>query len=192
MIPDGKTFALNMLAMNLRYADAGTQEEGGNNQGWQVERFQAVNDGSAGDAWCDDYISFIGLRSLADMLHVPYTVANAVYVFRSMRPTLEHHFFTPSDSCSVTKGGALLAGKWLSETERKATGRKPLPGWLVIYDWAHDGKPSHIEQIVSADDNGLNTCGGNTPGVDRSGPDGVHRKRRAYADVLGYVMLYQG
>lgn len=154
----------------------GVKEEGGDNQGGTIEKFQKAVDGkAAGEPWCCCFVQFC---------------------VKTVDARLDKSNVLPQTEHCVTL--------W-NQTPSKARYRDPEIGFLAVWEEFKNGRPTgsgHVGIVVEVvDDKRMKTIEGNTGpgvGIEREG-DGVYEKNRASTRVeagslrlLGFIDPWLG
>ncbi len=137
----------------------GVREEGGNNHGPLVERFQRAVDGKAqGEPWCVAFVMYL----LGEIDKLAGTHA---------------HLLPKTESSQFL---------WGSAREELKT---PTPEVGTVVVWRSAPGRGHAGIVIDIIGDGVTTVEGNTGGGDQREGDGVFRKRRVNGQIPGMTLL---
>jgi len=177
------TWAALALKLACEFASAGTHEEGGNNRGPEVAKFQALTGGRPGDPWCADFAVYVFTKAYALLMHLPVDIES----LKRYTVAVKNRLFLPSGSCGEIEADAKKRGKFLSKDTEWGLIK---PGYLVLFNWKGGLAPQHVGLVREAAEGVLKTVEGNTEateGGNQSDGDGVELRLRSYNVVVGYV-----
>jgi len=134
--------------------------------------------------FCAAGISFVALSAYARQKGISDLRAINLTKFLG---DVDHNHFYPSPSVLDMKYTAMGKRRWIPRGQ--AVGQlNPRPGWLVIFDWNHDGTPDHVGLVESFGGGVLNTIEFNTSAADnRDGGAVARRKRTMNQTVQGFI-----
>ncbi len=183
-----RTQALQALGLALGYADAHVREEGGNNRGPQVEFWQKLAGGIAGESWCADFQFGSDVKAWCQIRGIltGKTDAENRAIMLSHADACAADLHIPrTGSCAEVANAARAQGRFHSAQF------SPEPGDLVLFDFKGEGVPHHVGRVVSRNVDGtLRTVEGNTgpgDGGSQGDGDGVYRRVRPRTHVYGFV-----
>ncbi|SHG86596.1 hypothetical protein SAMN02745157_4969 [Kaistia soli DSM 19436] len=137
--------------------------------------------------YCAAGLTWAACKAYCQMNNIAFTPDNELAIFRSVLGDIGRHYFKPSAGCQVIMNDAKARGSFLPASKR------PLPGYLVFYNWEGGGHAQHIGLVQRADSGDLRTVEFNTTvasGPNQGDGGAVATKTRALKFVLGYAQTY--
>lgn len=184
---DQKEIALAALKIVEGYAHAGVSRA---TDPEQCAKFLAVfglpyRMGKSFVPFCDAGQGYAGLKAYADALKKPYTPETCVEVLKTLVSPFRQDCWYISPSCGITMEMEAQRGRFIKRGESK-----PLPGWLVLYNWSQGHTPQHIGMALDAERDILVDGEFNTSSASNTNGGAVAIRDRGYSCVIGYIRTY--